>query len=133
MTVQRSVLVRNARLDSIQTAIGVSAKVMAYTGLQPATCATVASGTLLITWSLASSWAAAASAGVKSFSNTPVAGTAAAAGTVGYYRIYDSTGTTCHEQGSIGTSGTDLVIDNAVLAVNQVVNITGWSITEPSA
>lgn len=49
MTVQLSVAVRNARLDAIETAIGVSAILKIRTGAQPATCATADSGTVLAT------------------------------------------------------------------------------------
>lgn len=133
MTVQFSVAVRNARLDAIETTIGTAAKFRIYTGSPPANCATAASGTQLAEVTLASDWAAAASAGSKAFSNTPIAGTASAAGTAGYYRIYDNAGTTCHKQGTLATSGGDATIDNAVLANGQAFNITSWSITDGNA
>lgn len=133
MTVQRSVAVRNARLDAIETAIGTSAKLRILTGTQPASCATAESGTLLVAYNLASDWAAAASGGSKAFSGTPIAGTAVGTGTAGYYRITDTAGTTCHEQGTVGTSGTDVIIDNASIVTSQTVNVTGWTVTEPGA
>lgn len=133
MTVQRSVAVRNARLDVIETTIGTAAKVRILTGTQPATCATAESGTLLVAYTLASDWASNASSGVKAFSSTPIAGTASGTGTAGYYRITDNAGTTCHEQGTVGTSGTDVIIDNASIVSGQTVNITAWSVTEPGA
>ena len=135
MTVQRSVAVRNARLDVIESTIGTSAKVQIRTGAQPATCATAASGTLLVEFALGSDWAAAASSGVKAFSSTPVAGTAVGAGTAAHYRIVDSPGTTCHEQGTVTATGGggDVTIDNTTVASGQAVNITGWSVTEPGA
>src|SRR5260370_14463 len=98
MTVQWSTSVRNALLDQWETAIGVSAKVMLFTGAQPATCATATSGTKLAEFDLASDWAANASGGAKSLSSTPITTTGITNGTLGYYRIFASDGTTCHEQ-----------------------------------
>ena len=135
MTVQYSVAVRNAMLDSIETSIGVSAKLRILTGAQPATCATAETGTLLVTYTLASDWAANAASGSKAFNSTPISGTAAATGTTGYYRITDSTGATCHEQGSITATagGGDMTIDNTSVTSGQTVNITGFTKTAAGA
>ena len=43
MTLQASTTARNALLDAIETAIGVSGKLTLYTGTPPANCATAAS------------------------------------------------------------------------------------------
>lgn len=133
MTVQFSTAVRNAMLDSIEVTMGTSAKVQIYSGGVPANCATAASGTKLAEWSLASDWASNASLGSKALSSTPLSTTGIAAGTAGYYRFVDSAGTTCHEQGTVGTSGTDMIIDNAVIASGQTINITAFSKTAPGA
>lgn len=135
MTVQRSTAVRNARLDAIETTIGTSAKVQIRTGAQPANCAAAASGTLLVEFALGSDWAAAASGGTKSFNSTPVAGTAAGTGTAAHYRIVDSAGTTCHEQGTVTATGGggDVTIDNTSIVTGQSVNISSWTVTEPGA
>ena len=133
MAIQMSTALRNARLDAIETTIGVSAKVRIYSGAAPANCAAAASGTLLAEWTLASDWAAAASAGAKSLSGTPLGTTGLAAGTAGHYRLVDNAGTTCHMQGTVGTSGTDMIIDNTSIAVSQTVNITAWTFNEPGA
>lgn len=99
MALQFSGVVRNARLDAIETAIGVSAKLMMYTGSMPANCAASTTGTKVVEFDLASDWAAAASAGAKSLSSTPISASAAASGTPGYFRLFASDGTTCHAQG----------------------------------
>lgn len=100
MTLQFSTAVRNAINDAIETTIGTSAKMRFYTGAMPATCATAASGTLLCEIACPSDWAAASASGEKAKSGTWSA-TATASGDVGYYRMYDSAGTTCHEQGTV--------------------------------
>lgn len=129
MTVQYSIGVRNSILDAWETAQGTAIKVEIRTGAQPANCAAASTGTLLVTYTLASDWAAAASAGSKTFNNLPVLGTAAAAGTAAHYRLFDNAGTTCNEQGSITATGGggDMTIDNTSIANGQAVNITGYT------
>jgi hypothetical protein len=133
MAIQMSTTLRNARLDAIETTAGTAARVRIYSGSVPASCAAAATGTLLAEWTLASDWAGAASGGTKSFSSTPLATTGITAGTAGYYRLTDNAGTTTHMQGTVGTSGTDMIIDNTSIAASQAVNITGWTFTEPGA
>jgi hypothetical protein len=135
MSIQLSVAVRNARLDAIEATIGTAAKLQIYSGSTPASCATAASGTKLLEDALASDWAAAASGGTKALNGTPIAGSALAGGTAGYFRIVDSTGTTCHLQGTITASGGggDMTIDNTSIAVGQTVNVTSFSLTDANA
>lgn len=135
MTIQFSVTVRNARLDVIESTMGVSAKLQGWSGAQPANCAAAATGTKLIEITLASDWAAAASSGTKALNNLPLTTTALAAGTIGYYRFVDSAGTTCHEQGSVTATGSggDMTVDNPTVALNQTVNVTAFTKTEGGA
>lgn len=133
MALQFSTTLRNALLEAIESSLGTAAKVRVLTGTQPATCATAESGSLLAAWTLASDWSAAASGGTKSLSSTPLSTTAGATGTAGYFRLTDNAGTTCHMQGSVGTSGTDLIIDNASITNGQTVQITSWTWTAPGA
>lgn len=135
MTVQFSTTVRNAQLDAIETAIGTSAVVRFYTGSAPANCAASESGTLLVEFDLASDWAANASGGSKALNNLPVSATASAGGTIGHYRIYESTKTTCHEQGTITATGGggDMTVDNVSVASGQTVNITSKTQTAGNA
>lgn len=133
MSVQYSTALRNAMGDAWSTAIGASAKVRIWTGAMPANCAAADAGTKLAEFALASTWTAAAAGGVKTLSNLPLSTNAVNTGTAGYYRIYDSTGTTCHEQGLVGTAGADMTIDNASIASAQQVQITAYSKTWPGA
>ena len=134
MAVQNSVAVRNARLDSFETTVGTAPKLQIRTGAQPANCAAAASGTLLCEITLPSDWLAAASSGSKAKSGT-WAGTGVAAGTAAHYRIVDTAGTTCHEQGSVTITGSggDMTMDNTSIAVDQVVTITGYTRTAGNA
>jgi hypothetical protein len=135
MTIQYSVAVRNAKLDAVETTIGTSAIMKLRTGAKPADCATADSGTVVSTISLPSDWMANAASGVKSKSGTWEDTSADNAGTIGHYRIYDSGGTTCHEQGSVTATGGggDLTVDNTVVAAGQDIVITAYSKTAGNA
>lgn len=136
MTIYWSDTVRNAVLDAWETAIGTGAIVRIYGGSVPADEGTALSGqTLLAQFTLASDWASAAATGSKSLSGLPVSTTGeagAGAGTAAtFYRVFASNGTTCHEQGTVGTTGADMTIDSATIASGQTVRITGWTKTAP--
>jgi hypothetical protein len=134
MALQLSVSVRNARLDQIESAVGTAPKLRLYTGSAPADCATAATGTLLCEITLPSDWLAAAASGSKAKAGT-WSGTGAAAGNAGYYRVYDSGGTTCHLQGTVTATGGggDMTLDNINIAVVQVVTINSYTITDGNA
>jgi hypothetical protein len=142
MTVQWKDSLRNALLDAWETAIGTSAKVNVYNGTPPADESTALSGnTLLAQFSLDSDWASAAASGVKNMtsggstvsSGNPYTTTGAATGTASFYRIYDSAGTTCYEQGTVTATGGggDMTIDNTSIASAQTVNLTQFQKTAP--
>ena len=135
MAIQLSTAVRNARLDAIETAVGVSAIMKIRTGAAPANCAAADSGTVLATLSLPSDWMAAASSGSKAMSGTWQDASADAAGTAAHYRIYANDGTTCHLQGTVTATGGggDLTVDNAVFVAGQAFTITSYSWTDNNA
>lgn len=135
MAIQFSVTVRNARLDAIETAIGVSAVLKIRTGAAPANCAAADSGTVLATINLPSDWMAAASSGTKAKSGTWQDASADATGTAAHYRLYASDGTTCHEQGTITATGGggDMTLDNTSIASGQIVTITSYTYTDANA
>lgn len=135
MPVQMSTIVRNARLEALESAIGTAAKLRLYTGAAPANCAAAETGTLLVEFALASDWAANAASGVKNFSNLPLSTTAAAAGIAAHFRIYDSAGAVAHYQGSLTLSGGggDMTLDNTNIATGQSVSVTSFTITEGNA
>lgn len=128
MAVQNSVAVRNAMLDTWESTIGTSPKLQIRSGAQPANCAAADSGTLLCEITLPSDWSNAASSGSKTKLGTWT-NTAAAAGTAAHYRIKDSGGTTCHEQGSVTATGGggDMTVDNTNIASGQTVTVTSFT------
>lgn len=133
MAIQLSVTARNNRLDSIETTIGASAKLYIRSGSQPADCAQADSGDLLATFDLPSDWMAAASSGSKAKSGTWQDTSADGTGTAGHFRVKDSTGTTCHLQGSCGQGTGDLSLDNTSIQSGQQVTITGFTLTDANA
>ena len=134
MTLQLSTTVRNAILDAMETAMGTGVIIKIRTGAQPATCATADSGTVLATITAPSDWQDPASGGVKDKSGTFEDISADAAGTAAHYRVYDSGGSTCHEQGSVTVTGGggDMTLDNTNIAVGQDITITSFSKTAPN-
>lgn len=134
MSVQLSVAVRNAREDQTETTIGVTPILKIWTGAMPASCATADSGTMLVSMTLPSDWLANASAGSKTLLGT-WSGTGAAAGSAGYFRIYDSTGVTCHIQGTVTATGGggDMTLDNISIASGQTVTVGTFTTTDGNA
>lgn len=122
-------------LDAIETVTGATAILRLRTGAPPATCATADSGTLVAEMTLPSDWMAAASGGTKALLGTWQDLSANAAGTVAHFRIYDSTGVTCHAQGTVTITGGggDMTLDNNVLALAQQVTITSYTYTAANA
>ena len=133
MALQYSVTVRNAKLDAVETAIGASAVLKIRSGSAPANCAAADAGTVLATISLPSDWMDAATGGTKSKAGTWTDASADATGTAGHFRLYASDGTTCHAQGSVGTSGTDMIVDNTSFAAGQSFTVTAFTLTAGNA
>jgi hypothetical protein len=135
MALQLSVAVRNARLDVIESTIGVSAVLKIRTGAAPATCATADSGTVLATLALPSDWMAAASSGSKAKAGTWEDTSADATGTAAHFRLYASDGTTCHAQGTVTATGGggDMTVDNTSFASGQAFTVTSFTLTDGNA
>lgn len=124
---------RNALLDAIETNIGTSAVLKIRTGAAPATVATADSGTVLATLNLPSDWMAAASSGSKALAGTWQDASADATGTAAHFRIYATDGTTAHIQGTVGTSGTDMIVDSTSFTAGQSFSVTSFTLTAPGA
>jgi mono/diheme cytochrome c family protein len=133
MALQFSTTVRDALLDVIESTIGTSAVLKLFDGTLPANCGTADAGTVVASMSLQSDWMAASSSGSKAKSGTWSDASADATGTVDYFRLYASNGTTCHMQGTVTATGGggDLTLDNVSVASAQVVTITGFTLTAP--
>jgi hypothetical protein len=132
MSLQLSIAVRNARLDAIEVAIGTAARLKIFSGAVPANCAAADPAGLLVTVVCPTDWLAAAASGSKALAGSWTVA-ASGSGTGISFRLYASDGTTCGAQGTVGTSGTDLVLDNNVIASGQTVTITGFTLTDANS
>ena len=135
MAIQLSVGVRNARLDAIETTIGASAVLKIRTGAAPADCATADAGTVLATLTLPADYMSAAASGAKAKLGTWEDTSADAAGTAAHFRLYESTGATCHLQGTVTATGGggDMTVDNTSFAAGQAFTVTGFTLTDGNA
>ena len=129
MAHQYSAAVNNAKLDAIETIIGTAPLLRFYTGAMPANTAAAPTGTLLDSQALPADWLAAASGSAKAKAGTWT-GAFDAAGTVGYFRIYDSAGTVCGLQGTVTATGGggDMTLDNVVAAISQAWTVSTFQI-----
>lgn len=135
MALQLSLAVRNARLDVTETTIGLAPLLQFFTGTQPANCAEADSGTKLAEMTLPSDWLAAASAGSKAKIGTWADTSANATGTLGHWRLKDSTDTTCHMQGKVtpvGGSG-EITVNNVSVTAGEPFSINTFTLTDPNA
>lgn len=131
MALQLSVAVRNAMLDAFETAAGTAPTLTIRTGAVPADCAAADSGTVLATVTLPTDWMSAASGGVKALLGTWQDTSADATGTAAHFRIKQ--GSTCHAQGTVGTSGADMIVDSTSFTAGQSFTVTAFSLTAPNA
>lgn len=127
MAIQFSVTVANAMLDQIETTISTAPTLEIRTGAAPANCAAADSGTVLATITLPSDWMNAASAGSKTKLGTWQDASADATGTAAHYRLKQ--GATCHQQGTVGTSGADMIVDSVSFTAGQsfTINTFTWT------
>ena len=128
MTIQLSVAVRNARLDSLETTVGLTPQLAIFSGAVPVNCAPADPAGELARMTLPADWMAAASGGSKALAGTWTT-TASGAWTALSFRIYASDGTTCHLQGTVGLGSGDLSLDNTSIAVGPTATVTSLSPT----
>ena len=118
---------RNAQQQGLITYAGSGSIIHIYQGTQPANANTAISGqTLLVSLTI--------SGGFGTDSNgtltlgTVTDGTAVATGTAEFFRITKSDNTTVIMDGSVGTSGCDLNLNNTSIATTQIVGISSGTI-----
>ena len=133
MALQYSTTLRNNQLDQVESTISTTPILRIYTGTAPSACVDAATGTLLVEMTLPSDWMAAASSGSKAKSGTWEDTSANGTGTAGYFRVWDSAGTTCHIQGTCGEGTGDLQLDNTDIATGQKVTVTTFTISAGNA
>lgn len=131
MAVGMATNLRNARLDAITTFAGGSCKLRIYDGSRPATGGSAT--TLLAELTCNATFAGAAAAGVLTLNAITSDTSADATGTATWGRITKSDGTTHVLDCSVGTSGTDVVLNTASIVSGATVSVTAATITEANS
>lgn len=125
---QYSIAVNNARLDAVETTIGVSPKLRIFSGTIPANCAAADAGTLLCEITLPSDWMNAAGSASKTLLGTwSGTATGGAGATPTHYRIWNSGATVCGMQGSAGIGSGELQV-NGTITSGQPVSVSSFTI-----
>lgn len=131
---QFSIAVRNAQMLATSAAIGGAPIIRMFTGPAPADCAAPDSGTLLAEGVLAAAPFLPPAGGALTAASTVLV-PVVADGALGHYRIYDSTGATCHEQGSVTVvgGGGDMELETVDAVAPKVVRLSAKVITAGNA
>lgn len=123
----------NARLDAIDDAVGSSGKLRIYSGTQPATVDTALSGnTVLADLALSATAFGAASSGTITAASITNDSSADATGTATFFSLLTSADVRVVD-GTVGTSGTDMIIDSTSITAGQVVSCSSFVITGGNA
>ena len=130
-----SMVACKAGLDAITALVTATANVKIYTGTQPATTLTAASGTLLSTLPMnATPFPASSSSGTSDGKATATANAitsdtnAANTGTAGYFRVINGSSVVIF-QGNCATSGADLNFNTTAITAGDTVAITSFLVT----
>lgn len=127
-----SAVLKNAQQNAITSTVGGSAVLNIYNGTQPASPDTaITSQTLLVSLTCNATFAPAASGGVLTLNSISSGTGTAGAGTgtaATWFRITTS-GAVAHIDGTVGTSSSDLNLNNTNIAQGQTVSVTSWTIT----
>ena len=124
---------RNTMLDNITTALGTSALLNMYAGVQPAdtSAATTGANVIVATPAFPATNAfASATLGVIT-ANPITSDSSAAGGSANWFALCKSTGLRVVD-GSIGTSGADLNLNSQAITTGAAVAITSFTITLPA-
>ena len=119
---------RNSRLDAITTRAGASALLRIYDGSRPATGGTAT--TLLAELVCNATFAPGAPAGVLTLNAIASDSSANATGTATWARIVQSDGSTHVLDCSVGTSGTDIILNTVSIVSGAAVSCTSAVFTE---
>jgi hypothetical protein len=128
MAFQKSISVRNAELDAIETTVGTAPVLKVYSGAEPADCAAADPSGVLATILLPTDWRTAAGGGTSVKLGTWSVD-ASASGTIASWRIKDKDSVTCHLQGNT----TDMTFNNTSINSGQTLTVTTFTITAGNA
>lgn len=133
MTVHLSTEVRNARLQAVKDIIGESGYLRIRSGAVPDFTSEADSGDVLSEIVLPSGWLSVPTGGTVAMSGTWADASADDTGTATHFRIYRPDGTTCDLQGSVGTSGADMIVLTTSFVATQPFTVTAFSLVDGNA
>jgi hypothetical protein len=135
MALQLSTTVRTARVAAIETAVGGTALMKLLTGSMPANPAAADTGSTVCSFALPADYLDTPTGGTVGKNGTWQETSADGSGTVGYFRIYNNTGATCHMQGTCTNTsgGGDLELQNVIINAGQQVTISSFVLTDGNA
>jgi hypothetical protein len=127
MAFQEGILLRNQKLNAVNTNLGATATLKVFSGAEAGNCAAADPAGVLATITLPASPFGTASAGAIALAGSwSVA--ASGTGTAASWRIYDSSAN-CAFQGNT----TDMTFNNTNIATGQTVTVTSFGITAGNA
>jgi hypothetical protein len=133
LNLKYSSTLKNAQQNAISSTLGATAKLLLYSGAQPASPdIAVSSQVLLATLTCSATFAPAASGGLLTLSSISAGTGTAGAGagtTATWFRFTTSGGTVGHIDGTVGISGSDLNLNNPAIATGQAVTVSSFTIT----
>lgn len=131
MAIKTSISARNTELDALAAQFNTG-YLRIYTGAQPATPETAASGTLLAELRFNATAFGAAAAGVITANAITQDSGADNTGTAGWARCLKSDGTTALMDGDVSTSGAFVNLNSVAVSSGAAVSITALTITNPT-
>lgn len=126
---QYDIDVRNAKLNAIVSAIGPAPVLEIRSGPPPKTCASGSSGNVLAAIQLPGDWMGDAISGRIAKRGTWENRSADATGDAGHFRIFSSDGK-CRMQGTVGTAGTDMIVDSVGFIAGQIFTVNSFAISD---
>ena len=133
LNLKYAVALRNAMLDTITSQIGSNGKLRIYSGTQPTDADTaLGAQTLLADLALSATAAGSAASGVLTFSAITSDSSADNTGAAAWGSLLTS-GNVRKVDFTVGTSGTDMIINNTSINSGQVVSCSALTITAGNA
>lgn len=123
----------DAIVDSVDVgSTNPTGRLLIYSGTQPATPETTATGTLLVTINFATVafTAADSTATAGLFGGTAISATVTTSGTAGYFRVTDRDNIALFD-GSISTTGADMNFDNVTFVSGGTATVNTLTIQSP--
>jgi len=129
MTYSTTLAIKTASLTAQITAAGASSTIVTYGGTPPTNADTALSSNPVLVTNACSATPATVSGGVLTF-NAVTDATIGTSGTATFSRWLASNGTTVIGQGTVGTSGADMLVGTTTLTSGAIYHISANTITQ---